>query len=30
MIEEEKQEPEEELSDEEQDAMWASILTVYF
>jgi len=30
MTEEEKEEPAEELSDEEQDAMWASILTIYF
>lgn len=30
MIEEEKEEPAEELSDEEQDEMWASILTIYF
>ena len=30
MIEEEKEEPAEELSDEEHDAMWASILSIYF
>ena len=30
MIEEEKEEPAEELSDEEYDAMWASILSIYF